>query len=172
MKKNVIYILIVLITIILSGCVEQTENQFIKHPYIPEVSTGDKPVTDNEKIVGKWEFSKEYDSQKAYIRYIFNSDKTGTFETALEGKHYFKYEIGSFPIITGLDETFRTEEECKVRFKGMSGICKIHTKFIKLYDWKPSTSSVSVLPEMLDYEFIDNNNLMIADTVILERKFI
>lgn len=178
MKNNVIYILIMLITVILSGCAEQTD-QFIKNPYIPRISVGDKPITDDEKIVGTWEISKEYDSKKIYVRYIFNSDKTGTYETTLEGKHYFKYEIGSFPIITGIEgEIFRTEEECKVRYRIQnsdiditSTFCTLHTKFIRMYDWKPSTSLFG-LSKILDYEFIDNNNLMIENAVILERKFI
>ena len=65
--------------------------------------TSETPTNQNEqrilkkedRIVGTWELN----SQGTLLKYLFNSDGTGTFFSPLTGEHYFTYYVENDKII-------------------------------------------------------------------------
>lgn len=176
MKRSIILSIFIL-GIVFSGCIDSINNKKIDISTYPNNSSNNKQISDSDKIIGTWSYSRVVNGNDIYTKYIFNSDGTGIYDSAFSetGKKFFKYEFGKFPTFTEnspiSDYTeYRTEEECKL--KSFSGKCTLHTKYIRTYDWKPSPPSQFEIGRgggILDYDLIDNDNL-ILDGVTFERK--
>lgn len=76
-KNKLIYVVGILLAVTSSGCVEQTD-QFIKHPNIPGISPGDKPVTDTTSKNEQTEqiISKSYDDIYNELEQLYEFSNT------------------------------------------------------------------------------------------------
>lgn len=145
MKTKMYLILLSLsVAVIISGCLEQTD-QFIKHPYIPGISAGDKPITDSEKIIGKWIMPDSGAAQNGYeTSYTFNKGHTGEKVDLVYGESFFNYELFQNKIIL------------------------TNIKPCKGFDTIPDFQDLSTNPcekRDIKYEFQNDETLIISNTV-------